>query len=202
MNAIVRSVTAQFGRPKGPLGWVVGHLMAVKNRDRSEWVLSRLGVGPNVDVLEIGFGPGVDVKRLAGVARFVAGIDHSAEMVRQATRRNAAAVASGRVDLRQGAALSIPWPDQRFDLAFSINALHFSRDLQPPLREMRRVVRPRGLVAVAVQPLHAGSTEEDARKWGRRLEEGFRQAGLSDVVVESKPLRPVSAVCVLGRRPR
>jgi ubiquinone/menaquinone biosynthesis C-methylase UbiE len=176
--------------------------MAVKNRDRSEWVLSRLGLGPHAEVLELGFGPGADVRRVARVARFVAGIDHSAEMVRQATRRNRDAVAAGRVDLRQAPATSIPWPNDRFDVAFSINALHFSRDLGRPLHEMRRVVRPGGLVAVAVQPLHAGSTEETARAWGRRLAEAFREAGLDDVQVESKSLKPVSATCAFGRKPR
>jgi ubiquinone/menaquinone biosynthesis C-methylase UbiE len=143
-----------------------------------------------------------DRRPTARVARFVAGIDHSAEMVRQATRRNRDAVAAGRVDLRLAPARSIPWPNDRFDVAFSINALHFSRDLEPPLREMRRVVRPGGLVAVAVQPLHPGSTEETALEWGRRLEGAFGQAGLTDVRVESKALPPVSLVCALGRKPR
>jgi ubiquinone/menaquinone biosynthesis C-methylase UbiE len=202
MNGLVAAVTAQFGRPTGPVGWLVGHLMAVKNRDRSAWVLSCLGLDPRLDVLEVGFGPGADVRRVAPLVRFVAGIDHSEEMVRQAVRRNRGAIASGRVDLRLAPASSIPWPNDRFDVAFSINALHFSRPLGRPLGEMRRVVRPGGLVAVAVQPLHAGSTEETARQWGRRLDEAFREAGLAGVRVDSKALRPVSAVCAFGRKPR
>lgn len=202
MNTLVASVTRQFGHPAGTLGWLIGHLMAMKNRERSEWVVSQLGLNRHADVLELGFGPGTDVRRAARVARFVAGIDHSAEMVRQATRRNRDAIAAGRVDLRQGSATSIPWPNHRFDVAFSINALHFSRDLGRPLGEMRRVVRPGGLVAVAVQPLHAGATEETAREWGRRLEGAFREAGFADVRVESRALRPVSAYCTLGRKRR
>jgi ubiquinone/menaquinone biosynthesis C-methylase UbiE len=202
MNVVVASVTRQFGRPQGTLGWLIGHLMAVKNQGRSEWVLAHLGLDRSSDVLEVGFGPGTDVRRAARIARFVAGIDHSTEMVRQARKRNREAVAAGRVDLREGAAASIPWPNDRFDVAFSINALHFSRDLARPLGEMRRVVRPGGLVAVAVQPLHAGSTEETAREWGRRLEAAFREAELADARVAAKALRPVSAYCVVGTKPR
>jgi ubiquinone/menaquinone biosynthesis C-methylase UbiE len=142
------------------------------------------------------------VRRAARVAGFVAGIDHSAEMVRQATRRNRDAVAAGRVDLRQASACSIPWPNDRFDVVFSINALHFSRELGRPLDEMRRVARPDGLLAVAVQPLHVGSTEETAREWRRRLERAFSDAGLADVRVESKVQRPVSTVCAIGRKPK
>ena len=39
------SVYRQFTHPTGWLGAVVGMLMAVKNRERSEWVLSQLGAG-------------------------------------------------------------------------------------------------------------------------------------------------------------
>jgi len=202
MNALVQKVTTQFGCPRGPVGWLVGHVMAAKNRSRGEWVLSRLGLGALSDVLEVGFGPGVDVARAARVARFVAGIDHSAEMVRQASRRNRATIAAGRVDLRQGPAHSIPWPNDRFDVAFSVNALHFSRDLERPLAEMRRVVRPCGLLAVAVQPLHPGSTEETVRTWERRLAEAFERVALEGVTVETKRLRPVSVACAFGRKRR
>lgn len=202
MNTVVAAITRQFGEPEGAAGWLIGHLMALKNRGRSDWVLSRLGLHPHAEVLEVGFGPGADVRRAGRVAGFVAGIDHSAEMVRQATRRNRDAVAAGRVDLRQASASSIPWPNDRFDVVFSINALHFSRELGRPLDEMRRVARPGGLVAVAVQPLHPGATEETAREWGRRLELAFRDAGLADVRVESKAQKPVSTVCALGRKPR
>jgi ubiquinone/menaquinone biosynthesis C-methylase UbiE len=200
VNALVATLTRQFGRPQGALGWLIGHVMAVKNRERSEWVLAQLGLDRDSDVLEVGFGPGTDIRRAARIGRFVAGIDHSAEMVRQATRRNREAVAQGRVDLREGSAASLPWASDRFDVAFSINALHFSRDLARPLREMRRVVRPGALVAVAVQPLHPGSTEETAREWGLTLEAAFRETGLADVRVEAKALRPVSACCAFGRK--
>jgi ubiquinone/menaquinone biosynthesis C-methylase UbiE len=176
--------------------------MAAKNRGRGEWVVGQLGLGPHTDVLEVGFGPGADVRRAARVARFVAGIDHSEEMLRQAERRNREAIAVGRVDLRLGPASSIPWPNDRFHVAFSINALHFSRDIGRPLQEMRRVVKPGGLVAVAVQPLHPGSTEETARAWGRRLDAAFLEARLGDVSIQSKALPPVSVVCAFGRKPR
>ncbi|HEY8547918.1 MAG TPA: methyltransferase domain-containing protein, partial [Acidimicrobiales bacterium] len=97
-------VVGQFHRPSGPLGRVVGRIMATRssNVERNRWAVDQLGVQPTDRVLEIGFGPGVAVEALAARATggVVFGIDHSALMVRAATRRNAAAVAAGRVVLR------------------------------------------------------------------------------------------------------
>ena len=56
---------SQFGHPRGWRGWVVGQLMAIKNRERSLWVLSLLELGLTDRVLEIGFGSGADIRRVA-----------------------------------------------------------------------------------------------------------------------------------------
>ena len=98
----------QFAKPTGAMGWMVGHLMAMKNGERSEWIFSLLELGPDDRVLEIGFGPGVDIARASGIAKFVAGVDHSDVMVRQATRRNGPAIREGRVELRHGVAAQLP----------------------------------------------------------------------------------------------
>ena len=47
----------QFAKPTGTMGWVAGHLMAMKNRERSEYVFSLLELKASDRVLEIGFGP-------------------------------------------------------------------------------------------------------------------------------------------------
>ena len=74
----------QFVQPSGFLGSMVGWLLAVKNRERSEWVLSLLDVQPTDHVLEVGFGPGVDIRRVSAIAikGLVAGVDHSDVMLR------------------------------------------------------------------------------------------------------------------------
>jgi len=47
----------QFAKPSGTMGWIAGHLMAMKNGHRSTWVFSLLDLKPTDRVLEIGFGP-------------------------------------------------------------------------------------------------------------------------------------------------
>jgi SAM-dependent methyltransferase len=101
---LVRAIQSQFIEPHGFAGWLAGWEMALRpsNRRRIAWAVSLLEAAPTDRVLEIGFGPGIAIRELSRrVTRgLVCGVDHSAVMVRQAARRNAAAMSTGRVDLR------------------------------------------------------------------------------------------------------
>ena len=192
----------QFTRPTGRIGRLVGHLMAVKNRRRNGWVVSCLDVQPTDRVLELGFGPGVDLQRVAALAPAgrVAGLDHSDAMVDLARWRNRRAVAEGRAEIVHGSMTSLPWPDASFDVVFAINAFQFAGDPLAVIREIARVLRPGGRLAIAVQPRHKGATAASADEIGRKLVALFRDAGLHGVRVGRKVLRPVPVVCVMGRR--
>jgi ubiquinone/menaquinone biosynthesis C-methylase UbiE len=192
-------IRKQFGHPTGWMGALIGHLMALKNRERSEWILAQLALAQTDRVLEIGFGPGVDVKRAAARATSVAGIDRSDVMLRQATRRNRAGVDGGRIELRLGTVPPIPFGDGAFDKAFSINSFQFWKDEGLALAELRRVMKPGGIVALAVQPRNKGATEATAREVGRQMAAALTAAGFSDVAIAFHAMRPVSTACVTAR---
>ena len=78
-----------FGRSQGALGQLGGLTMARGNYDRGTWVIDLLEIRPNDRVLEVGFGSGVLIQRVAAAAACVAGADLSQEMVEQARARNA-----------------------------------------------------------------------------------------------------------------
>lgn len=174
-------------------------MMAVKNKERSWWVLPLLDIHQNDRVLEVGFGSGIDIRRVSEMAidGFVAGVDHSSVMVEQARRRNAAAIRNGLVEVSLGSASRLPYPDESFDKVFSINVAQFWPDIEP-MREMRRVLRRGGLVAIAVQPRSQSATERTARERARSLAENLRAAGFSEVRLESKRMKPVSTVCAVA----
>lgn len=190
----------QFARPTGALGQLAGHLMAFRNKERSWWVLPLLEIHDKDRVLEVGFGSGVDVRRVSEIAihGFAAGIDHSEVMLQQARRRNAAGIQAGRVELQLGSASGLPYSDGSFDKAFSINVAQFWQDPLGPIREMHRVLREGGRIAVAVQPRSKGANERTARETGKTLTESLKLAGFSQVRLESKKLKPVSVVCAVG----
>jgi ubiquinone/menaquinone biosynthesis C-methylase UbiE len=190
----------QFEHPTGWVGWCIGQLMAVKNRRCSEWVIDLLKVRPSDRILEVGFGSGVDLARTSALASegFVAGIDRSEVMVRQAQRRNATTIQSGRIELQQADASAIPYVDASFDKVFSINVAQFWTDPLAVLAELQRVLVPRGVVAIAIQPRIPNATETTSQQTGHFLVNALIAAGFKQVRLETKLMQPVSVVCALG----
>jgi ubiquinone/menaquinone biosynthesis C-methylase UbiE len=151
-------------------------------------------------MLEIGFGSGADIGRVA-VRVFkgsVADIDHSQEMVRMATARNRRVIAAGRVDFRQGLASDLPHDSNSFDVVFCINVAQSWDAPEIVAREIWRVLKPGGRVALAVQPRSEGATEATALMTGEKLVAALMAAGFLRVKLERRPLQPVSAVCALA----
>ncbi len=104
MSKLAEVVLRTFRRPSGPLGRLAGWTMSRNNRERGLLVLDRLGIEPEDRVLEVGFGPGVSLARAAELAHRgrVVGVDHSELMWKTARKRNAEAVAAGRIELHLG----------------------------------------------------------------------------------------------------
>jgi ubiquinone/menaquinone biosynthesis C-methylase UbiE len=140
-----------FGRPKGVLGRLGGVIMAHVNRDAAAQIIEMLHVRADDKILEVGFGPGVAIQLLLPRVPdgSVAGIDYSQEMVRQAAARNATALRNRRVDLRYGSVERLPFADETFDKAFAINSMQAWPDAGAGLREIQRVLKCGGKVALA-----------------------------------------------------
>jgi SAM-dependent methyltransferase len=143
----------QFGRPTGLLGALVGRLMARKNAAMNHIAIELLDVQPADRVLEIGFGPGVGIQDLSERATdgLVAGIDPSEVMVRQATRRNRRAIAAGLVVLKHGSAAGLPFEDDAFDKVLAVNTFHHWGSAETGLLEVKRVIRPGGLLLLGLR---------------------------------------------------
>jgi SAM-dependent methyltransferase len=125
-----------FGVPRGLLGRLGGVVLARMNRRYVAWAVGLLAPQPQDRVLEIGFGPGVGIDLLAASAYHIAGADPSGEMLRQATKRNAAAISKGSVELCQASADRLPFPDDSFDKALAVNSMQLWPDKPAGLREL------------------------------------------------------------------
>jgi len=154
MSVVHRMLLRTFGRPQGLLGRVGGIIIARTNQPCAAWVIDLLDIQPYDRVLEVGFGPGVGMQLLAQstAAGYVAGVDSSEEMVAQATARNVQVIESGRVDVRHGSVERLPFADHTFDKALAINSLHVWPDAVAGLREMRRVLKTGGSIALGFTP--------------------------------------------------
>ena len=146
----LKLVAEQLRRPHGFLGRIAGAVMERRSRSANEWTLESLGIRQTDTVLEVGFGPGQCIQRATTLASngMVAGVDFSEMMVMRARGKNAAAVKAGRVALCLGDARCLPYRDSVFDKALGVNVLYFWDDPIAELRELRRVLRPQGTLAL------------------------------------------------------
>jgi SAM-dependent methyltransferase len=205
-RTLLKAVVAQFHHPRGAAGSVAGWVMAHRssNRQRNSWVVSLLDVQPADRILEIGFGPGLaiaELSRRVGDQGRVYGIDHSEVMLRQATRRNAAAIAAGRVTLSRAAVDHLP-PDLggQFDAILAVNSHGFWPAPAERLGDLRRCLRPGGRIAIASQPRCPGATASTSCKAAREIETLLREAGYTDTRTETLDLDPPVA-CILAVNP-
>ena len=108
------------------------------------FLVSRVAVGADATVLDVATGTGAVAAEL--VRRYdcrVAGIDQSPEMLAEARRR-----LGDSVELHEGRAESLPFGDATFDALTFTYLLRYVDDPAATLRELARVVRPGGSVAM------------------------------------------------------
>ena len=90
------------------------------------------------DLLEVGCGTGLLLRRFAKVAKSARGIDLSPGMLEKARERG--------LEVQTGSATDLPFPDASFDVTCSFKVLAHVPDIEKALREMTRVTRPHGTV--------------------------------------------------------
>jgi ubiquinone/menaquinone biosynthesis C-methylase UbiE len=106
------------------------------------------GVAAGEKILDVGCGTGSLTFALARAADLgeIAAIDYSPVFVAEAIRRNT----DPRINIRQADACALPFEGGTFDRALALLVLHFVPEAGKAVAEMRRVVRPGGVVAAAV----------------------------------------------------
>lgn len=156
-------IARQSSHPTGMLGWIIGNIMSHETAALNATVLDALELQPTDRVLEVGFGHGRTIARAAAMVTdgLVAGVDVSETMVRMAARRCRRFIEQGRVRLELGDSSRLPLPDRHFDRAYAVHTIYFWADPVAHLREIHRVMKPGGRIAIALRPKGASSGADD-----------------------------------------
>jgi SAM-dependent methyltransferase len=149
--------------------------------------VTEANIGPGTRLLDVGCGSGEFLAHAMGLGASASGVDPAPGMV--------AIARSVGIDVRQGSAEDLPWPDGEFDVVTAINAVQFADDPVAAVAEFKRVG---GLVVVAnwaessqsdlklIEEAIAHADDDDPLPDGplRRpggIEEVFAEAGLAVV---------------------
>jgi len=104
-------------------------------------------------VLEIGVGLGTDLKQFARNGADCFGVDITDTHL-QLTQKNFE-MEGFEVNLHKADAISLPFHDNYFDCVYSFGVLHHIPDVETVLAEAKRVLKPDGLLQVAVYHLYS-----------------------------------------------
>ncbi len=112
------------------------------------------GAADGERIVDVGCGTGNLTFLIAARANAAAieAIDYEEQFVEALRQRNT----DPRISARQGDACALPFGDNQFDRALSMLVLHFVSDAHQAVSEMRRVVRPGGVVAATVWDTFGG----------------------------------------------
>ncbi len=161
-------------------------------------ILAELALTRDDYLLEVGCGGGAFLAAALHSGCRAAALDHSAEMVRLASESNRDAVAAGRLDVREGDAASLPFPDDTFTCAAMTGVLGFLSEPVRALTEIRRVlVRGGRFVALGTDPELKGTPAAPEPMASRlrfydsaELEALGREAGFPEARVVRRDLQP------------
>ncbi len=197
---IKKSFFKQFGRPTGILGKFVGYIMSVKNNERSDWTVEKIKFRPTDRILEIGFGPGTTLNKIAGklTTGSISGIDHSTVMLTQAINRNKKNIENNKVDLKCGTIWDLNYPEKHFDIIFGSNVHFFWKD---PVKEFKKLSSPlkdSGRLVMIYQPWYLkskGQVQQEANK----VKFQYKEAGLKNIEIDYKQMKSMTCICISGQ---
>jgi ubiquinone/menaquinone biosynthesis C-methylase UbiE len=180
-----------------------------------EWaprVIALANPQPGERVLDVACGTGALTRVVAqsiGPNGRVVGLDLSPEMLAEARKITLDPSNAAPIEWREGDASAIPFEDEAFDIVFCNFGLMFFPDRVAALKEMRRVLKPDGRLALAVWGSIAKCPGQVAMKesWKRHFTEdaglfdaqhslGNAETGLS--LIHDAGFRDVSVQAVMG----
>jgi ubiquinone/menaquinone biosynthesis C-methylase UbiE len=153
-NNMFEHIARQLRKPEGDLGKVVAGKMSTGNQLINEWTIEALALAPHDNILEIGMGNGVFVKRITSGDASIryTGIDYSPLMIEMSTMQNQALIKNNRAHFLLGDASSLPFANHSFTKVFTVNTLYFWDEKQQILSEIRRVLKPEGMLIISIRP--------------------------------------------------
>lgn len=204
-----RTLALQSRKPSGILGkYILQPLFINGNAELNAYLLQQLDCQSNNQVLEIGFGPGMLLDKVAEqtVNGHVFGLDFSETMFQAASERNQHWLREGKMTLRLGSSDAMPFEACSFDKVATANTLYFWQPPQTHLKEVLRVLKPKGQFVMGFRDL----VQIEAMKLDRTVFNAYSleevetlllEAGFEQVVLHQQAGFPFESYVAVATKP-
>ncbi|MGA3060570.1 MAG: class I SAM-dependent methyltransferase [Candidatus Bathyarchaeia archaeon] len=146
----------QYRCPTGHKGRLVAAMMNRHHESLTLWGLTKVTIGSEHVVLDVGCGGGKTVGRLALLVPQgkVFGIDYSVDMVKFSNGINKVLVAQSRVEITEESVEKMSFKDSFFDLVTAFETYYFWTNFPDALKEIKRVLKPGGKLLLVNEMLY------------------------------------------------
>ena len=198
---IKQNLLKQFQKPSGILGMLVGRLMSIKNRERSNWTIEKLNLKPSDYLLEIGFGSGSTFMKIAEKLStgFIGGIDHSEVMFRQAASKNQKYINENKTRLECGIVRNLNYPENYFDIIYGSNVHFFWKNPVDEFGKLYTLLKPGGRLVMVFQPRWAKS-EDQIKEIAEQTKKQYEELGLDNIEIDFKSMNPITCIYIAGQK--
>ncbi len=137
-------------KPRGEAGMQMLERMNKSHYEMTGWALDKLAIRADDRILDIGCGGGMTVKRLCGMvdSGHVTGVDYSDVAVAASAQLNEAEIAAGKADILSASVEALPFAENTFDKAVTVESFYFWPDQAENLKEVLRVLKPGGALLI------------------------------------------------------
>jgi len=152
---IKKFIAAQLRKPSGLFGRLVTvRLLNLVNMPMNTLVLEILQLQPDDHVLEVGFGGGDLIARMARIVTrgHITGVDFSNDALEVCRKRFDALIRIGIIELHCASVDALPFDANTFTKLCTVNTIYFWRDPLAALSQIHRVLKKEGTLLVCFRP--------------------------------------------------
>jgi ubiquinone/menaquinone biosynthesis C-methylase UbiE len=157
----------QARKPTGEMGIKVLKSMNEGHAELIEWGLKYIPIPKKGMVLDIGCGGGRTLQILSNhspLAR-IYGLDYSKTAIDLASILNKDAIGIGSMVILEGSVSNLPFDENLYDLVTAIETYFFWPDLQNDLREVNRILKPKGILIIICESYSDPRFDKRNREW-------------------------------------
>ena len=185
--------------------------MNFSHSDLTDWGLTHVSIEKDFKILDVGCGGGRTIQKLATTTTegLICGVDYAKGSVAASGAKNARLINAGRVAIQRASVSQLPFTDNTFDFVSAVETQYYWPDLLNDMREILRVLKPGGTLAVIVESYKGGSNEilhapvmnllRSTRLSINEQKELFTTAGYTDVQAFEEHKK--SWLCATGKKP-
>jgi len=141
-------IAEQLKNPDGIIGkFILGSLWNRRNASLNDVTMEHLEVNKDDSIIDIGFGGGYLLEKIIDRISdgYISGIDSSKAMVENFRKKYLKIIKTGRLDIQCAGVESIPYMNEHFTKATSVNSIFYWKEPEKGISEVYRILKKKGL---------------------------------------------------------